>query len=135
MVLWSRAEQCQSGVPGKCTARCESLLNSSTCFLFTLQAQDNLFPTTELPTGALMEHAMRSLPDKRGLFDFVLKLRELSSFICGDMAQASLGEILAFLKSKKSKKSSHCSFSGTRISTTYTFQCRVLSGKETLKSW
>lgn len=42
--------------------------------LFTFQAQDTLFPATELPADALMEREMRHPPDKGGVVWFCFKV-------------------------------------------------------------
>lgn len=132
MLLWSRAGQCHSEVPGKCTARCESLLNSSIHFSVHLSSTRQPVPYCRIACRCPNEE-----PARQGgvVWFFFLKFKELSSFpvnAWGDMAQPSLslGEILAFLKSKKSKKSSLFSFRRTRISTTYvSVPCSFRYGK------
>lgn len=97
--------------------------------LFTFQAQDTLSPTTELPADALIEREMRNLTEKGGLSGFVLRFRGLSSFpvqICCDTAQPSLtlGEILAFLKSRKCSHWLHWSQDFHHVCVSMFFQVR-----------
>lgn len=108
MFLWSRAGQCHSEVPGKCTARCKSSLNSSIHFFVHLSRTRQPVPYHRVACRCL-DGTCNEEPARQG-GDCLILFWSLgnSSFplnTCGDMAQPSLslGEILAFLKSKKSK--------------------------------